>query len=130
MRHARDSRLRSASSHYRRIGDLLSDWTFTYKIRGETATFNATEDTAYAYIVKMENPYYAEGHILAIAGDSAFSTDMAARYVAENLVKISKTFGKSNFILLLKSNRDMYETVRPEVQIVLDVDSDVHASTT
>jgi hypothetical protein len=101
-------------------GDLLSDWTLTYNVGGKSETFNPTEDIAYAFIFKMQNPNYEPGRILAIVGDSAFSTDMAARFLSENLVKLSQQYHHSNFLVILKSDRDMYETVKVERSLLLD----------
>ncbi len=100
--------------------DLLSDWTLTYNVGGKSETFNPTEETAYGFIFKMQNPNYEPGHIIAIVGDSAFSTDMSARFLSENLVRLSTQFHQGNFLIILKGDRDMYDTVKIERALVLD----------
>lgn len=101
-------------------GDLLSDWTLTYNVGGESETFNPTEEIAYAFLFKMQNPNFEAGRMIAVVGDSSFSTDMAARFLSENLVKLSNQFHKSNFLIILKSDRDMYDTVKIERALLLD----------
>lgn len=101
-------------------GDLLGDWALTYKIGGESETFHATEEKAYSIIFKIQNPFYAEGKIFAIFGDSSYSTDMGARYLNEKLIMLSELFGNKDFLVILRSNRDMYETVTPVVQLPLE----------
>ncbi|MGY5853524.1 MAG: hypothetical protein RTU92_08175 [Candidatus Thorarchaeota archaeon] len=102
------------------LGDLLSEWKLMFSVGKEEGTYNSSEEIAYAFILKAQNPFYPEGVIFGIAGDSASSTIMAARYVSENLVDISETFGDNNFLLVLQSSRDMYETVHPIVEISLE----------
>ena len=101
-------------------GDLLSDWALTYSIGAKSETFHATEEKAYSIIFKIQNPFFSDGKIIAIFGDSSYSTDMGARYLNEKLIMLSELFGNKDFLIILRSNRDMYETVQPVVQLPLE----------
>ena len=41
-------------------------------------------------------------------------------YLNEKLIMLSELFGDKDFLVILRSNRDMYETVTPVVQLPLE----------
>lgn len=92
--------------------ETLSGWKITLFHRQEEISYLSTEERALAYIFKVTNPYNYMGKIIAVAGDSACSTSMAAQYLSENFVNISQRYRNEDFILLLEATREIYVTIK------------------
>ncbi len=99
--------------------DLLEDWKLSYQTPSESFEHKSTKPKAISYILKYDNPRNKIGKIMAIAGDSALSTNYAAKYLCENLKSISKQFKKSNFLIVLSSDRTSYESISPIKEVNL-----------
>ncbi len=98
----------------------MYNWGLKVTHDGEEDLFLAQEDISYAYIFKITNPKNPKGRILGIAGDSAYGTEVAARYLCDNLADISSRFKTHNFCIILKSDRGNYDTAVTELEFSLD----------
>jgi hypothetical protein len=100
-------------------GELLSDWTLHYDVAGESGEYRSTDEDAYSYLFKTDNPNHPEGKLIGVAGDSAVSTFMAASYLRENLVPLSRQFEDSDFLLILHADRSNLDSLRQEKALPL-----------
>lgn len=100
-------------------GDLLSDWVLRYQVGDEHGACRASEEDAYSYIFKTDNPNYKHGKLMGIAGDSAVSTFMAAQYLRENVKLLSKEFKRKNFFVILHADRSNFDSVTLEKTFIL-----------
>lgn len=99
--------------------ELISDHFYSVAVDGREVRFQPSNETAYGFILKVGNPKRESGSIIAVAGDTAYSTEMAARYLAEKTECLAERFGAAEFFLVLESDRDSYETVRVATGIEL-----------
>lgn len=102
------------------VHDLLSNWQLNLDYDGERHSYVACDVTAYAYVMKVSNPNFSQGKIMAIAGDCSYGTDMAAEYLKENLVALSQRYKGDDFFILLTSDKGNIETMHEVIEFALE----------
>jgi hypothetical protein len=100
--------------------ESLKHWRIVVRCGDEPREFRATDQEAYAFILKANNPRNHEGHIIAIAGDDAYSTKVAGAYLAEHCRDVAKWCGDKPFVIVLVSDRGNVESVRVAGKFVLE----------
>jgi hypothetical protein len=79
-----------------------------------------TAEKSFGYILKVTNPVQKDGKIIAVAGDTALATEMAAEYFSQNIVRISRQFGQRDFVILLVLDRKVRDTISVQTEFALD----------
>lgn len=100
-------------------GETLDDFYLRFATPVGPRELRSTPERSCGYIVKLTNPVYPAGKIIAIAGDSATATEMTADYFATHIERISQTHGRGDFIIVLGLDRDLRDTLYVEAEYPL-----------
>jgi len=108
--------------------DSLEQFFLRFATPDGPRTLRSTPEKSCGYILKLTNPVYSPGKIIAIAGDSAAATEMTAEYFATHIERISQSYGRGDFIIILGLDRDLRDTLYVDAEYPLDTLTETAAS--
>jgi len=100
--------------------ESVGDFCLRFATPEGVRTIRPTRERSCGYILKLTNPVFPAGKIVAIAGDSATATEMTAEYFARHIERLSRSYGTGDFLIILGLDRNFRDTLYVEAEHAIE----------